>query len=261
MTSHDDVEAKVKKIWRRLTPDLDDTEKKILLSYLERSDAATPYLIAREKGFNVTTVYRKIRRLIDKRLVLPTDDDGEPARLNITVKGCIALYVNNLIDVEELKQCFEKTWNTRLSLKGLLGLLYLLGLEAQKRSLTLRTFTICKMDEASLHVIRFLRNIVARYLHEGLRFEEALREAAQELELPTDYLTEGFRLALIGVSKTIPIIINTEYHKVALFAHGKFLLPVAIECRRGCRHFGLNLGLECPALAKELREYLEHVVK
>jgi hypothetical protein len=253
LTDLRDMEVKVKRIWASLAPALDETEKRILINYLVREEAATPYSIARETEFSIATVYRKVKKLTEKHVIMPIDDRG---KLALTIKGCITLFVNNLIDLASFVKCAERAWDMKLSARELLGFLYLLGIEATRRSLSLRDFTMCRMDEASVHVIRLLKNTILKYIFEGSDFANVLKELASELEIPLDFLREGLRLALRGIARTLPIILHTEHHKAALFVHGKLLLPFAVECRRNCHHFRTNLGFDCPTLAEEVRRYL-----
>ncbi|AEM39065.1 hypothetical protein Pyrfu_1203 [Pyrolobus fumarii 1A] len=246
----DTLEEMVKSIWRQLTPDVDDAEKRILLYYL-RAGAATPYKIARMAQLNVATVYRKAKKLLEKRVVVPVD--GSRETLALSAKGCITLYVNNIIDVNMFAECMGRIWGLRATPEELLGFLYILGVEAQRRRLTLKNMTICKIDEASIHVLRLLKEAILAYLRDGASFTEVLDELAHRLGVPPGYLRSGIRLALRGITRTLPLSIHTEHHKVTLFMHDKLLFPFAIECKIQCQHFWDNLGFECPILMEELR--------
>jgi len=250
-------EERVRGLWRRLVPAVDEDEKRMLLLYL-RAGAATPYRAARSAGMNTATVYRKARRLTEKRLLLPV---GVARGLALSAKGCIVLYAHGLISSEALARCFSDAWGFRVTARELLGFLYLLGTEAERRELDLKGMTICKFDEASIHVLRLLKDAILAHIRDGAAISEALDSMAQRYGVPPSYLREGIRLALRCVSRTLPLTIHTEHHRIVLFVHGRLLLPFVVECRRQCVHFERSLGFDCPRAYRELQRYLAVAIR
>ncbi len=244
------AENKVREAWAPLTPQLDETEKEILLEYLTLR-ISTPYRVASNLGMPVSKTYRKVRRLAEKRLLIPLRYPSKET-LHISVKGCLALYALGMISFDDLYACFKDLWDVDMTKDELLGFLYLLSVEVRRRELNLKTITMCKIDEASVHVLRFLKKAILIYINEGISFSEALDAVAKEVNFDRMLTREGMRLSLKGISKTLPIILHTEDHKIAFLFHDRFVFPFVIECKAMCPHFKESLGFECP-LAQEAR--------
>ncbi|ALL01303.1 hypothetical protein Pyrde_1255 [Pyrodictium delaneyi] len=258
MQTLDAFEERVQRLWQRLIPEMDDNEKRILLWYL-RTGTATPYRIARLAHINTATVYRKAKKLVEKRVLLPIESNK--GSLALSAKGCIALYTSRLITAGTLARCISDAWGFQVTAKELLGFLYLLGLEAEKRRLDLTSITICKFDEASIHVLRLLKDAILAHIRDGTGITEALDEIASGYGIPPDYLREGIQLALKSISKTLPLTIHTEHHKIILFVHGRLILPFVVECRKRCKHYRKSLGFDCPKAYRELQRYLAIAVQ
>ncbi len=242
------VEARLKDAWRGLMPQLDENEREILMKYMELK-ASTPYKVAMKLNAPTSKVYRKVKRLVDKRLLLPLRFPSKET-LHISVKGCLALYVLGLISFDEMFYCFYKLWDTEMTKEELLGFLYLLSIEARGRELNLKGITMCKIDEASVHVLRFLKRAILVYINEGISFSEALDKIAREIEFDRMLTRDGIRLGLKGIVKTLPIVTHIKDHTVVVLFHDQFIFPFVIECKTACPHFRESLGFECPLLQK-----------
>lgn len=245
-----EAEAKLKEAWRELIPQLDETEKEILTKYMELR-VSTPYRVASELNLPTSKVYRKVKKLVEKRLLLPLRFPSKET-LHISVKGCLALYVMGLISFDEMFDCFYKLWDVKMSKDELLGFLYLLSIEIRKRELNLKTTTMCRVDEASIHVLRFLKRAIMVYLEEGKSFPEALNQVAKEVDFDRILTREGIRLGLKGIAKTLPIVVNLKGHKVVILFHDQYLFPFVIECDTPCVHFKESLGFECPLIQEKV---------
>ncbi len=240
---------RVKSLWRSLTPQLEDDDLRLLEAY-RRAWCITPYRAARMTGFHVPKAYRRAKRLVQWRLLIPGGDE----KLTMSIKGCIALYVHERLEWSELQECACRVWELECP-DGLAGFLYLLGLEAERRGLNITTMTMCMLDEASTHVLRYFRRMLAENLSEPKSVYELLEEYARELDMPVEELRGALRMALYGIARLLPLTINTDNHKVLLLASDTGLIPVVLECRRKCGASDA-FGIGCPIAAAEVRERL-----
>ncbi len=259
-TTTENFEDLVKMLWKSLTPSIDTIDREILLLYY-RKGALTPYMAARLLGMNTATVYRRVRRLAGKLLLLPADENSdETMRVKISAKGCIALYVNNSIDSQTLKDCASKAWGIDIvSTSEILGFLYVLGLEAQRRQLNLTTMTMCSIDEAAIHVIRVLKKAIVTYVSRSVSFKKALDMLAKEMNMPSQELRDGIRLALRGLADKLPLTVNTRQHRLAVFVQDRTPFVFVVECTRNCKENLESLGFECPRVMYEFKRCMRQV--
>jgi hypothetical protein len=255
-------EERVRNLWRDIVPGLDDLERRILLISISiRYNGISPYKLARMTDANIATVYRKVKRLIEKRLLLPINPPEN--KVSISVKGCITLYTQGIIGVDTLIGCIRRLWDLEYSMvtcEAVLGLLYILGIEAKRRRLNITNMTMCMMDEASIHAIRIIKEALTLHINEGVSFSRALDIIAERLEMPPRYLREGIRLAVRGASKAMPLIVNLENDTVAVFIHDRFIIPFVLECKRPCKHYWNDFGFDCPRVREELRRKLFQLI-
>ncbi|WP_338252718.1 hypothetical protein [Pyrodictium abyssi] len=245
----------VRRLWADLVPVIDEAEKRILYAYLKVQEAS-PYKISNMLGMNTATVYRKSRRLLRERLLI---SDGPRGRPRISNKGCLALYINSIIGEEALVGCFAKTWGVRVELDELLGFLMLLAIEAKRRKLNLKTMTMCRVDEASIHVLRFLKEAIMTYIRDGVSMASALSDTASRHGVPPRLFIAGIRLALRGISRTLPLTVHTDSCSIVILMHNRLLLPFVVECKRDCEYYRTSLGLDCPRAYRRLQRHCKLV--
>jgi hypothetical protein len=249
-------EQNVRRLWASLSPGIDRIYEEIIEKYLELGPS-TPYRIAKNMGLSTATVYRRSRSLLEKRILIPYSGGDS---LMVSVKGCIVLYSRQHLGLEGLTECSSKIWGISLDAYSLLGFLYLLGLEAEQRKLTIQTLTMCKIDEASIHVLRYLREALVTHLASAKSFAEALDEVAARYCIPPRIFRGALRLALRGIATTLPVTLTSRDHKVVVFLHDRALYYFVVECSRPCEEYERSLGLECPLAARLVQERLRGIL-
>lgn len=252
----DELARRVKRLWAELSPCIGAVDEELVAAYL-RLGPSTPYRVSRHVGASTASVYRRSRSLLEKRLLVP-GPDGET--LMASVKGCLALYAHGRLGLPGLVECFTRIWGVRAEPEALLGFLYLLGLEARRRRLHLQTMTMCRPDEASIHVARYLDEVLAYHAASGAGFAEALDAVASRHGLDPDAFREALRLALRGVSTTLPLVVTGKGHKVALLVRDHTVYFFVLECSRPCEEYRRSLGFECPRAARLVRERLRRLL-
>jgi len=251
----EEFERKVRSLWHKLSPDVDGVEEELLLKYLELG-AATPYRVARILNLSAATAYRRSRSLLEKRLLVP----GNEGKLVASVKGCIVLYSRGRVGLESLVSCAQRIWGLPFDAEALLGFIYLLGLEAEKRRLTVKTLTMCRVDEASIHVLRYLKEAIVHHVASGSSFAEALDEVAMRYCVPPNAFREAIRLALRGAATTLPLSVTGAGHRIVALLHDRAIYHFVIECENPCEEYRRSLGLECPRAAEAVRARLARLL-
>lgn len=243
----------------RVAPRLDSRDLRLLYAY-HCAGPTTPYMVARRLGCSTATVYRRTRRLIEKRLVLP-GVDGAPATgtLLVSVKGCAVLYAHRLLDERGLVSCVSRVWRgVRGPPEALVGLLHAVALEAERRGLGLRCLSVCRPEEAALPVLRIVHRALELHVSEALSMADALAEAAREAGMEPGELRAAARLAFMLAARLLPAaVVRTRSHTAVIIVKEGSVYPFAVECSHP--HGGLeeeSLGYDCPLLRREVREAL-----
>ena len=250
-TGPEAVEETVRRMWAQLSPGIDKVDEEILGVFLSLG-ASTPYRVAKHLCLSTASVYRRARKLLEKRVLIPVNDD----KLMASIKGCIVLYTRGRMDLQSLVECARRIWGVRVEPLELLGFLHLLGLEAQKRRLQIQTLTMCRVDEASVHALRYLREALLHHLGTGTSFAESLDAVAARHGVDPAAFREGLRLALRGISTTLPIAVTGHGHRVVILTHDRFMFHFVVECSRPCEEYRRSLGVECPIAARLVKQRL-----
>ncbi len=251
LTLHE-TEKLVHETWDKLIPRLEAVDVDILAAYLRVKSPVSPYRIARMLGMNITSVYRRSRRLLEHRLLIPGFAPTERDRLMISVKGCLYLYLRGRIDTEALAECFSTLWGIEVTPRSLLPFLYLLGVEASRRKLDIKTLTMCRPEEAAVHVLRYLMRALELYEKLGVGFREALDSVAYSVYLDGTAFRDALRLALRAAAGRIFPVIKERGHEIVVLVSGRSVYPLVLHCNTPCREYWESLGIECSYVYSEL---------
>ncbi len=241
----DELERLVHEAWEKLVPQLEALDEDILMAYLEAGGPVSPYRIAKSLNVNTTSVYRRSRRLLDWRLLIPGLRANDNDKMMISVKGCLYLYLRNKIGLEELVGCYSRLWGLDLDPLSLLAALYLIGFEAKRRKLSIKTLTMCMPDEAAVHILRYFKRVVELHEELGVSFGEALDSVAYSLYLDRMAFREALRLAFRALARSVLPVIHTNDHSSVILVSEKGVYPIVVWCRNPCRDYRDTLGVEC----------------
>ena len=254
--SPEDLARSVARVWRPLTPPLDETSLRILKFMLESPNPVSLYRVSKDLGISFSAAYKKGRILEQNRLIHQVSKSSYIP----TIKGCIAGVSLSIIDYSGFYTCINSRWPLQvLNVTPLeaAALLYVLGVIMGKRGLDLPKATICNFEEASLHVFKvYLKSVVAQYLISG-NVREALEKVASSFNAPPLVIADAFKAAVKGILEVVPPSIVTGDHRILITLHTGMPKVVAVVCRRRCRVYEEETGITCPLALREAFEVIE----
>ncbi|UXD22873.1 hypothetical protein IPA_09120 [Ignicoccus pacificus DSM 13166] len=240
---------KLLKLWGDTLPELSMDEIK-MLEEIERGGLSA-YKIAKRTGWNISTVYRRCKKLERMGLV-----KRKESHLYITAYGCLILSHEGKGSLDRVLDCIKRSWGVEANKGEIIAFLKVLS------QLICPHESYCINDPkiGALKILEKFKDVMELYLVNGLDFDEALRTVARELNVSAEELAKAIVFSLRTLSSVIPFTISTESHKVAVLIHNSFVMPIALNCKEECEYSREKLGLYCPKLEHEVKSKLRELI-